>query len=126
MSNVYRPGWRRQPWIVWALSALFVGAYALFSVQSESVQNQLVDAFALIPARFDAQNQDHFTAWYEAVFPIFGHVFLHGGWLHVGINTLVFMQDAVRGAAHGHAALSVAVLPFRHWLGGRIYSAEFA
>jgi membrane associated rhomboid family serine protease len=94
VSNVYRPGWRTQPWIVWLLAGAFIAAYALFAMQPDTVQNQLVYTFAVIPVRFDAQSPDHFAAWYEALLPFFGHVFLHGGWLHVGVNTLVFMQGA--------------------------------
>jgi membrane associated rhomboid family serine protease len=94
VSNVYRPGWRSQPWIVWLLAFAFVGAYGLFAVQPESVQNQLIYTFAVIPARFDAGDRDHFTTWYEALLPFVGHVFLHGGWVHVGVNTLVFLQGA--------------------------------
>lgn len=94
MSNTYRAGWRSQPWIVWLLAASFVGAYALFFAQPRALQTELIYNFAVIPARYEPSSQWHFTEWYQPLLPVFGHVFLHAGWLHVGINTLVFMQGA--------------------------------
>jgi membrane associated rhomboid family serine protease len=94
VSEDHAPAWRRWPPVVLALAGALVVAYALFSVLSESAQNEVFYAFALIPARFDSHSQYAFQSWYEAVGPLFGHAFLHGGWFHLGMNTLVFLQAA--------------------------------
>lgn len=86
--------WQRTPPVVLGLAGSFVAAYVAFSLLGTSAQNQVFYEFALIPARFDANSQYAFNSWWEALGPVFGHAFLHGGWLHLGVNTLVFLQAA--------------------------------
>jgi membrane associated rhomboid family serine protease len=82
------------PIVIFALAASFVGAYLYYLTLNSAQQEQMTYAFAVIPARFDPASPMHFANWYEALGPLLGHVFLHGGWLHLGMNTLVYMQGA--------------------------------
>lgn len=82
----------RFPPVLFALVAAIVGAYAWFSFQGTDQQNLFFYNFALIPVRFDESSPYHFNAWYEALGPLFGHVFLHAGILHIGMNMLMLMQ----------------------------------
>lgn len=83
---------RRFPPVLLALMAAIVGAFLLVSFASVDQQNAIFYALALIPARFDATSAYHFAAWYDALGPLFGHVFLHAGLLHIGMNMLVLLQ----------------------------------
>jgi membrane associated rhomboid family serine protease len=91
MVNTMRAQFRA-PIMVYALAALIAAAYLGFVLSPESVKDFLYFHFALIPARFDPAHPAHFTSWWEALGPLFGHVFLHGGWLHLGMNALVLLQ----------------------------------
>lgn len=75
-----------------ALAAAIIGAFAWFSFQGADQQNEVFYDFALIPVRFDESSPYHFNTWYEALGPLFGHVFLHAGVLHIGMNMLMLMQ----------------------------------
>jgi membrane associated rhomboid family serine protease len=88
------PVWRRIPPAVLVLIAVIVAAFLILPLLGEAQQNSIYYAFAIIPVWFDGASVYHFTAWYEALGPLLGHVFLHAGWLHVGMNVLVFMQAA--------------------------------
>lgn len=82
----------RFPPALLALAAAIVGAYVWFTFQGADQQYALSYSFALIPVRFDESSPDHFNAWYEALGPLFGHVFLHAGIFHIGMNMLMLMQ----------------------------------
>jgi membrane associated rhomboid family serine protease len=88
------PIWRRMPPVVLGFIAVIVAAFLAASSLAEAQQNAIYYALAIIPARFDEASVYHFTAWYEPIGPLLGHVFLHAGWLHLGMNMLVFMQAA--------------------------------
>jgi len=72
--------------------AAIIGAYAWFIFTGVEQKSLFFYAFALIPARFVETSAYHFGAWYEALGPLFGHVFLHGGVLHIGMNMLMLLQ----------------------------------
>lgn len=92
MSQDSEPAWRRMPAVVLGLIALISAASIVFFILPLPQQEAVARAFAVIPARFDNANVDHFTTWYGALGPLLGHVFLHLGWLHLGLNMFVFMQ----------------------------------
>lgn len=81
-------------WIVWLLTAAMVAAYVGYALVPTAQQNQIDFAFALIPERFVATSPWRFAQWYEALGPLFGHVFLHAGWWHVGLNACFFYATA--------------------------------
>ena len=80
------------PLPVSVLAGAIVLAFVGYQILSPESQMQAVYAFAIIPARFEASSQYHFTSWYEALGPVLGHVFLHGGWAHLGMNMLGYLQ----------------------------------
>lgn len=88
---------RIPPATLW-LAASFVAAHVAFQFAPADLKNWIYYSFAIYPVRY-AGGPDGFTHWYEALGPLFGHVFLHGGrhqdgWLHLAMNTLVFVQGA--------------------------------
>jgi membrane associated rhomboid family serine protease len=87
-------GGLRAPVAVWALTIAMLGAFALYYFSSLDVQNQILMTLALIPERFHANAPDRYTNWAEAALPIFGHVFTHANWLHLGLNTFFFFGAA--------------------------------
>lgn len=92
MSDTGYERQRRFPAVLLALMAAIIGAYILFSLAGAEQQNALLYNFAVIPARFDEASAYHFGAWYEALGPLLGNVFLHAGILHLGMNMLVLLQ----------------------------------
>lgn len=81
---------RIPPATLW-LAVSFVAAHVAFQFATPAQKDWVYYSFALFPVRYGG-GADGFTHWYEALGPIFGHVFLHGGWLHLLMNTLVFVQ----------------------------------
>lgn len=79
----YRPP---TPWVVWLIVGAIALAFAGFELASREQQNAIDFMFALIPERFHAESPYHFSAWYEAFGPVFGHAFLHVAWWHAGLN----------------------------------------
>ena len=88
----------KTPIVVWLLTGSIVAAYLAFFVAPVSAQQFVEYTFALIPERFHPESQYHFNHWWEALGPLFGHSFLHTGWLHLGANTL-FLFGASRWPA---------------------------
>ncbi len=76
------------------LAIAFVAAYAAFQFAPYAVRERLFFEFAVLPIRFAANSPAPFTHWWETIGPLVGHAFLHGGWLHLGMNTLIFLQGA--------------------------------
>lgn len=82
----------KTPAVVIGLIASFFLAYLGFVLAPDDVKNFIYFSFSVIPARFDPSSPWAFSAWYEVAGPLLGHVFLHGGWLHLGMNALVLFQ----------------------------------
>jgi membrane associated rhomboid family serine protease len=74
------------PFIIWMLVGAIVISYAAFGFASPATQQAIDYAFGLIPARFNPESGERFANWYEAAGPLLGHVFLHLGWWHAGLN----------------------------------------
>lgn len=85
---------REQPKIVLGLAAALIAAHAARAFLNEAQIEALFETFAIIPIRYDDAGPAPFRGPMQALAPLFGHVFLHGGWLHVGLNVLVFLQAA--------------------------------
>lgn len=116
MANSYQTR-RRIPLVVIGLAGTWIAAFLYCLTLSPSQYSQVVYDFALIPVRFDSASAEHFTHWYDAFGPLIGHVFLHAGWLHLGMNTLVFLQ-AAPWVASRLGAPRFLVLFFLSGLGG--------
>lgn len=78
------------PFIIWALVAAIVLAYGAFTFATPDQQEALAYAFALIPERFNSASPYRFANWYEALWPLVGHIFLHVAWWHAGLNAFFF------------------------------------
>lgn len=76
------------------LLGAIVGAYPLFLMTPDTVKDWIYFSFAVFPARFAPGSEAGFPHWYDALGPLIGHVFLHGGWIHLLMNVLVFFQGA--------------------------------
>lgn len=82
------------PFAVVLLGGAITLAYVLYAFAPVNVQEDVFNRFALAPARYDPGSPYHFGTWDEAVLPLIGHVFLHGGWAHLLMNMLAYFQAA--------------------------------
>ncbi|WP_156767835.1 rhomboid family intramembrane serine protease [Candidatus Viadribacter manganicus] len=108
MNDTSRPP---TPIAVWLLTGFTVAAYAAFTLAPVGAQNAVDYAFALIPERFHAGSEYRFEHWYETFGPIFGHAFLHTGWMHLAVNAF-FLFGASRLPALRLGAVRYLVVYF--------------
>lgn len=74
------------PIIIWVITAAIVVTYAIYMFLPVDLQEELLNAFALIPARYDPASPIHFRDPLSMLAPIFGHTFLHVAWWHAATN----------------------------------------
>ena len=90
----------RLPWPVTVLAALMLGINGVISLLPAARADQIIFTYGFIPARYSAAFlAAHQVSLLERVLPFFTYMFLHGGWMHVGVNTiwlLAFAPVAVR------------------------------
>lgn len=72
------------PAILWIIG-LNLAVHLLRQLLSESVDDQLVLEFGLIPVAYTGQPGGD---WLSLVVAPFTYQFLHGGWVHLGVNML--------------------------------------
>lgn len=84
---------REQPKVVLGLALAMILAHVGRILLSPADQDALFEALAILPIRYDggAYGYPNLVA---AAAPLAGHVFLHAGWLHLGMNLLVFITAA--------------------------------
>jgi membrane associated rhomboid family serine protease len=98
----------RLPWVIRILALTMVLAHVLrFALAPNAVtlaglpgglglspewNARLLDLFAVIPSRYEAENEFAYASPLQAALPLLGHVFLHGGWLHLAMNLFMFLQ----------------------------------
>lgn len=82
------------PTVVWGLAAAIAAAYVGFAFAGPETQARLLDVAALLPIRYEAGGPYGYSGPVAAALPLFGHVFLHGGFLHLAMNMIVFLQVA--------------------------------
>ncbi len=82
---------QRRPIAHLVLGALIIAVTAYELTAGPSAQNALIARYAIIPAAF-ANGLGAFSSPFEALRPLIGHAFLHGGWLHLGMNMLIYFQ----------------------------------
>lgn len=108
---------RRMSVVVWLAGAIAL-AQLVASMLRPEAQQAMLEAFAVIPARFDHRSGLGYSGLTAPLLPLFGHVFLHGGWLHLAMNLLVLLQiggaPAQRFAFEnsGHGAMRFLALFF--------------
>jgi membrane associated rhomboid family serine protease len=84
---------RHQPKLVLGLALAIVLAHVgRLSLAPDDVE-RLFATFAIIPERYEP-GAGSYSGPAAAVAPLVGHVFLHGGWLHLLMNMLIFLQAA--------------------------------
>ena len=72
------------PAILWIIG-LNLAVHLLRQLVSESVDDQLILEFGLIPVAYTGQPGGD---WLSLVLAPFTYQFLHGGWVHLGVNML--------------------------------------
>src|SRR5690242_10268713 len=72
------------PAILWIIG-LNLAVHLLRQLLSESVDDQLILEFGLIPVAYTGQPGGD---WLSLVLAPFTNQFLHGGWVHLGVNML--------------------------------------
>lgn len=83
------------PWIVTLLAALIVAAQVALIFAGPERQNWAFAEFAVIPGLYGGQGGAFAHAsLLDRLVPLVGHVFLHGGWLHLGLNMIFLLQVA--------------------------------
>ena len=85
---------RRFPFVVSVLGGAIVLAFVAYEFASDDVKLAATYALAIIPVRYDNAGPAPFESWYAAALPLVGHVFLHGGWAHLLMNMLAYLQAA--------------------------------
>lgn len=113
----------RAPWVVWALTLAMLGSYAYFSLGGAHTQEEMLLALALIPERFHAVGADRYQTWADAALPIVGHAFVHGSWLHAGLNAFFFFGAARWPATRLGALRFLAVFFASAAVGGLLFLA---
>ncbi len=72
-----------------SLMGLCVAVQAAVTLGGPGFGDRLIWSFGLIPARIAAAMAGVSDPWW-ATLTLFSHMFLHGGWLHLGLNLLFF------------------------------------
>jgi len=84
------------PGVVICLAGVLLAAHLMrVTMPSADASRSLIYQFALMPPRFDGLVSGVSTDWTYGtlglVKALIGHVFLHGDWLHVGLNALMLL-----------------------------------
>lgn len=83
----------RPTFSIWLLSGLIVAAFGLIAIAPRAVVERVVYSLAVIPARFGGPGGGgDFDRLSEPLLPLLGHVFVHGGILHLAMNLMVLLQ----------------------------------
>ena len=85
------------PAILWIIG-LNVAVHLLRQLLSESIDDRIVLEFGLVPVAYTGQPGGD---WLSLVAAPFTYQFLHGGWLHLGVNMLT------QGPSNSIAALGI-------------------
>jgi membrane associated rhomboid family serine protease len=93
------PRYARVSKVVWALLTVIVLAHVGRLFLGEGNQQALLGALAVNPARFEVLIGTPFSDPLNLMAPLFGHVFLHGGWIHLIFNAILILQTGELVAA---------------------------
>ncbi|NWG52506.1 MAG: rhomboid family intramembrane serine protease [Hydrogenophilaceae bacterium] len=87
-TDFFRP---RPPTRAWLWIGLAIVAVSIWQL-SDPVRAAALDyAFGVVPAHYQA-GAGVFHSPTDFLLPLVGHAFLHGSWLHLGVNMLVYFQ----------------------------------
>lgn len=87
-----RPAWRGIPFTVLALMAAFVAVQLYAMTLSPVALNDVFARYALIPVRLDPDGPFPFPNRGDGYVTLVSHAFLHGGFVHLGMNALALLQ----------------------------------
>jgi membrane associated rhomboid family serine protease len=82
------------PFVVLLLAGAIIAAFVFTGQYDPDRHPAVFDALAVVPARFDPGSPDHYKTWFDALMPLFGHVFAHYGLPHIFMNMLAYLQAA--------------------------------
>lgn len=85
-----QPLFNRQPAVVVGLCGLIVVAHLVRAFGSYDTNIGLVDALAVVPAAYAGP----LDTWNWP--PLFGHVFVHGDWIHLAFNVVILLAVSGR------------------------------
>lgn len=102
MSETARP-FAGVPAVVLALAAAIGLAQIPFTLLSDYGERVVITVLGVIPLRYAANSPAPFSGLFDAAAPLLGHVFLHGGWLHLFFNLVLLLQvGPLASAGLGH------------------------
>lgn len=84
---------RGRPMVHLVLGAGIIGVTVFELTAPPATTEALIATYGVVPARF-ANGLGALPSFLDALAPLIGHAFLHGGWLHLGMNMLVYFQIA--------------------------------
>jgi membrane associated rhomboid family serine protease len=117
----------RAPLAVFALIAVIVAAHVARVLLPETVSDQVLEAGALIPARFDAalwaQTGNPPVSLWDALLPFLGYQFLHADFLHLGVNCLWLLVAGTPVARRLSAARFLALYLVSGVVAGLVFLA---
>lgn len=87
-TEYFRP---RAPTRAWLWIGLAVVAVSIWQLSDPLRAAALDHAFGVIPAHYQ-RGAGVFSSPTDFLAPLIGHAFLHGSWLHLGVNMLVYFQ----------------------------------
>ena len=91
MSETGRP-FAGVPAVVLGLAAAIGLAQIPFTLLSDYGERVVISLLGVIPLRYAAGSPAPFAGPFDAVAPLLGHVFLHGGWVHLFFNLVLLLQ----------------------------------
>jgi membrane associated rhomboid family serine protease len=80
------------PAVVLGLAAAIGLAQIPFTLLPDDGERVVITALGVIPLRYAADSPAPFAGFADAAAPLVGHVFLHGGWLHLFFNLVLLLQ----------------------------------
>ncbi len=82
------------PFVVLLLAGAIVAAFVLTQQYDLGEVNRLAVDYGILPVRYDPSGPAPYANIGDAIAPLFAHVFIHGGVIHILMNMLAFFQAA--------------------------------
>ncbi|MBS0386816.1 MAG: rhomboid family intramembrane serine protease [Proteobacteria bacterium] len=94
MSDGYYQQRPHMPFVVLLLAGAIVAAFLLTGQYDLRAVNRLALDYGIVPIRYDPSGPAPYANIGDAITPLFTHVFIHGGVLHISMNLLAYFQAA--------------------------------
>ena len=76
------------------LAGAIIAAFVLTNQFDPRTVDVLAQQYGIIPARYAPAGGEPYANISDAIAPLFAHVFVHGGILHIGMNLIAYFQAA--------------------------------